>query len=137
MGGINRHHGRCGQGGFQAGGYVTGVIPRFLERKEITNRAVKELHVVDHMHIRKQILFDLADLIVVAPGGIGTLDEFCEVLTWKQLNRHNKPIILANFDGYWDPMLATLSAIIQGGIGTARQICGMWHNQLTRLCKAV
>lgn len=112
--------GAAARGAFKAGGYVTGVIPRFLEEKEITNRAVKELHIVDHMHPRKQILFDLADIIIVAPGGIGTLDEFCEVLTWKQLKRHNKPIIMANFGGYWDPMLVTLKSIID---------MGYWHNE--------
>ena len=112
--------GAAARGAREAGGYVIGVIPRFLEMQEITNKGVRELHIVDHMHIRKQILFDLADQIVVAPGGIGTLDEFCEVLTWKQLKRHNKPIIMANFEGYWDPMLATLKSIIDWGY---------WHNE--------
>lgn len=112
--------GAAARGAHENGGYVIGVIPRFLEAKEITNAAVRELHIVDHMHIRKQILFDLADQIVIAPGGIGTLDEFCEVLTWKQLGRHNKPLILANFKGYWEPMRATLKAVIDAGY---------WHNQ--------
>ena len=112
--------GAAARGCRENGGFVIGVIPRFLEEQEVTNKGVRELHIVDHMHIRKQILFDLADTIVVAPGGIGTLDEFCEVLTWKQLGRHNKPLIMANFGGYWDPMLATLQSIID---------MGYWHNK--------
>ena len=88
-----------------AGGYVIGVIPEFLVRKEILLENVQELVVTANMHQRKMTMFEKSDGFCALPGGIGTLEELVEVATWLQLGRHVKPIILANIDGYWDPLL--------------------------------
>lgn len=85
-----------------AGGEVVGVIPEFLQKLEVGNGAVSELHLVDSMHERKQRMFDLADAFVTLPGGLGTFDETIEIITWKQLRLHSKPIVLINHDGYWE-----------------------------------
>jgi hypothetical protein len=89
----------------QAGGTVRGIIPRFLEEREVAHYGITELHVVETMHERKMMLTDWADAFVVLPGGFGTLDEFMEILTWKHLGHHIKPIILLNTDGFWDQLL--------------------------------
>ena len=88
-----------------AGGYVIGVIPEFLVCKEILLENVQELVVTANMHQRKMTMFEKADGFCALPGGIGTLEELVEVATWLQLGQHVKPIILANIDGYWDPLL--------------------------------
>jgi uncharacterized protein (TIGR00730 family) len=90
------------------GGTVTGVIPEFLTgREEMLNR-VQELIVTRDMHERKRIMFERADAFVALPGGIGTLEELVEQMTWAQLGRHKKPILIANIDGFWDPLCALL-----------------------------
>ncbi len=88
-----------------AGGHVIGVIPEFLVRKEILLENVQELVVTANMHQRKQTMFEKSDGFCALPGGIGTLEELVEMATWLQLGQHVKPIILANIDGYWDPLL--------------------------------
>jgi uncharacterized protein (TIGR00730 family) len=90
------------------GGRVTGIIPAFLSVKERMLRDVTELVVVDDMHQRKKLMFDKSDAFVALPGGIGTLEELVEQLTWAQLGRHTKPIVLVNIDDFWDPFLALL-----------------------------
>jgi uncharacterized protein (TIGR00730 family) len=90
------------------GGRVTGIIPAFLSVKERMLRDVTELVVVDDMHQRKKLMFDKSDAFVALPGGIGTLEELVEQLTWAQLGRHTKPIVLVNIDEFWDPFLALL-----------------------------
>jgi uncharacterized protein (TIGR00730 family) len=90
------------------GGRVTGIIPAFLSKKERMLRDVTELIVVDDMHQRKKLMFDKSDAFVALPGGIGTLEELVEQLTWAQLGRHAKPIVLVNIDGFWEPLLALL-----------------------------
>src|SRR5581483_3626256 len=90
------------------GGRVTGIIPAFLSRKERMLRDVDELIVVEDMHQRKKLMFDKSDAFVALPGGIGTLEELVEQLTWAQLGRHAKPIVLVNVDGFWEPLLALL-----------------------------
>jgi uncharacterized protein (TIGR00730 family) len=87
------------------GGQVTGVIPAFLSQREHMLLEVQELIVVDNMHERKHLMFVKSDAFVALPGGLGTLEEFVEQLTWSQLERHQKPIVLANIDGFWDPLL--------------------------------
>jgi uncharacterized protein (TIGR00730 family) len=89
------------------GGDVTGVIPRFLVNREHA-MARGEMIVTRDMHERKQRMFDLADAFVALPGGIGTLEELVEQMTWAQLGRHKKPILLANIKGFWDPLCALL-----------------------------
>jgi len=90
------------------GGYVTGIIPSFLSEKEKMLREVDNLIVVDDMHKRKMLMFEHADAFVALPGGIGTLEELVEQLTWSQLGQHHKPIILANIEGFWSPLLTLL-----------------------------
>jgi uncharacterized protein (TIGR00730 family) len=89
-------------------GHVTGIIPEFLSKKERMLRAADELIVVKDMHQRKQLMFDRSDAFVAMPGGIGTLEELVEQLTWAQLGRHNKPIVLLNVEGFWAPLLSLL-----------------------------
>lgn len=88
-----------------AGGEVIGVIPKFLVDKEIAHSGLTQLHVVDSMHDRKALMTELADAFIALPGGYGTLEEFCEILTWAQLGLHQKPQGLLNVDGYYDPLL--------------------------------
>jgi uncharacterized protein (TIGR00730 family) len=90
------------------GGKVTGIIPDFLGAREMMLKDVDELIVVESMHARKQLMFDRADAFVALPGGIGTLEELVEQLTWSQLGRHSKPIVVANIKGFWDPFLKLL-----------------------------
>jgi uncharacterized protein (TIGR00730 family) len=90
------------------GGRVTGIIPAFLSRKERMLRDADELIVVDDMHQRKKLMFDKSDAFVALPGGIGTLEELVEQLTWAQLGRHTKPIVLLNIQGFWEPLRALL-----------------------------
>jgi len=87
------------------GGKATGIIPEFLTRREQPRRLGQELIVTRDMHERKRTMFDRADAFVALPGGIGTLEELVEQLTWAQLGRHSKPILIANINGYWDPLL--------------------------------
>jgi uncharacterized protein (TIGR00730 family) len=90
------------------GGDVTGIIPEFLTNREQPRRLAQELIVTRDMHERKRKMFERADGFVALPGGIGTLEELVEQLTWAQLGRHKKPILLANIDGFWDPLCALL-----------------------------
>jgi uncharacterized protein (TIGR00730 family) len=90
------------------GGRVTGIIPEFLSEREHMLREVTELIVVADMHERKKLMFDRSDAFVALPGGIGTLEELVEQLTWAQLGRHTKPIVLVDVDGFWAPFLGLL-----------------------------
>jgi uncharacterized protein (TIGR00730 family) len=101
--------GRVAHAALGAGGRVVGVIPSFLIRKEHALKEAQELIVVDSMHQRKQLMFERADAFVALPGGVGTLEELVEQLTWQQLGRHSKPVLLANIDGFWEPFFALLS----------------------------
>ena len=86
----------------KAGGEVTGVIPNYLKDRELGHQKLTNLEIVNSMHERKKRMFDLADGIVALPGGVGTLEEVLEIVTWKQLGMHDKPIILLNTSGYWE-----------------------------------
>ncbi len=88
-----------------AGGEVIGVIPEFLVAKEIAHTGLTKLHVVSSMHERKALMAGLSDAFVALPGGYGTLEEFCEILTWSQLGLHHKPQGLLNIEGYYQPLL--------------------------------
>ena len=87
------------------GGKATGIIPEFLTQRERPRQLGQELIITRDMHERKSTMFDRADAFVAMPGGIGTLEELVEQLTWAQLGRHSKPILIANINGYWDPLL--------------------------------
>jgi uncharacterized protein (TIGR00730 family) len=90
------------------GGRVTGIIPSFLSEKERMLRDVNELIVTEDMHQRKRLMFERSDAFVALPGGVGTLEELIEQLTWSQLGQHAKPIILANIEHFWDPLTGLL-----------------------------
>jgi uncharacterized protein (TIGR00730 family) len=91
------------------GGSVTGIIPDFLRSREHALSRVQEMIVTPDMHERKRLMFERSDAFVALPGGIGTLEELVEQLTWQQLGRHTKPVLLANIDGFWEPLLALLA----------------------------
>jgi uncharacterized protein (TIGR00730 family) len=91
------------------GGIVTGIIPGFLTRRENALTRVQEMIVTPDMHERKRLMFERSDAFVALPGGIGTLEELVEQLTWQQLGRHSKPVLLANIDGFWEPLFALIT----------------------------
>lgn len=97
----------------KAGGSVLGVIPEFLVAREHAYEGANELKVVRDMHERKRTMVEESQAFVALPGGIGTLEELVEQLTWLQLDRHRKPVLLANIDGYWDPLIALLDHMLK------------------------
>jgi uncharacterized protein (TIGR00730 family) len=99
----------------EAGGKVTGVIPRFLDDREVGHHGVTDLHVVENMHERKMLMAELADAFLVLPGGIGTLEEVVEMLSWSQLGLHRKPIGLLDVEGFWAPLTALLDHMTEQG----------------------
>jgi uncharacterized protein (TIGR00730 family) len=107
--------GAVADGALAAEGKVIGVIPEFLKDSEHGHTGVTDLQIVDSMHSRKQRMFDLSDAFVVLPGGVGTLDETLEMITWKQLQRHDKPIVIADINGYWQKLDALVAATIEHG----------------------
>lgn len=98
-----------------AGGKVIGIIPEHIRAHEVQHKHLTELHVVDSMHTRKDLMVEKSDAFIVLPGGFGTLDEAFEVLTWKQLALHNKPIVIYNADGFWTPLLTLIEHMIETG----------------------
>lgn len=95
------------------GGKVTGIIPQFLMDKEVGHTGLTELHIVKNMHERKQLMNDLCDGIVTLPGGLGTLEEFFEVLTWLMLGIHQKPVGLLNINGFYDHLLLQMDLMVE------------------------
>jgi uncharacterized protein (TIGR00730 family) len=95
------------------GGTVTGIIPDFLTKRENALGGAQELIVTHDMHERKRLMFERSDAFVALPGGVGTLEELVEQLTWKQLGRHAKPVLLANIDNFWEPLFSLLSHMRQ------------------------
>lgn len=91
-----------------AGGHVTGIIPQFLVDREVMLGDVQELLVTTDMHERKRLMFERSDAFVALPGGVGTLEELVEQMTWAQLGRHDKPILIADLNGFWSPLLSLL-----------------------------
>lgn len=117
-----------------AGGEVIGVIPRALMKREIAHAGLADLRVVGSMHERKALMAELSDAFVALPGGYGTLDELCEVLTWAQLGFHAKPIALFDVDGYWEPLGAMFDrAAERGFIGAANRRLVLEERSLPRL----
>jgi uncharacterized protein (TIGR00730 family) len=102
------------------GGEVIGVIPDSLATVEIAHRGVTELHVVRTMHERKALMTELSDGFIALPGGFGTMDEFFEIVTWRQLGIHDKPIGLLNYEGYYDRLIALFDAMLADGMVLAR-----------------
>ena len=91
------------------GGTVTGIIPDFLTTRENALKRVQQLIITPDMHERKRLMFEHSDAFVALPGGVGTLEELVEQLTWQQLGRHSKPVLLANIEGFWEPLLSLLA----------------------------
>ncbi len=125
-GGTRGIMGAVSSGVMSAGGKVTGIIPEFLMDKEASKHslgALTELIVTRDMHERKHKMFEQSDAFVTLPGGIGTLEEIVEIMTWGQLGRHRKPMVFANVNGFWDPMLELLKHMTdQGFIHTAHLV---------------
>ena len=95
------------------GGEAIGVIPEFLRDRELAHQGLTELHVVDSMHTRKRMMFDLSDAFIALPGGLGTLEEVFEMITWRQLGRHEKPIVMISTNGYWQPFDALVDRVVE------------------------
>ena len=125
-GGTKGIMGAVADGALKAGGKVTGIIPRFLINREATETALDkldELLITDNMHERKHSMFEKSDAFVALPGGIGTVEEIVEIMTWAQLGHHRKPIVFANVKGFWDPMLALIEHMsAEGFIHTAQRV---------------
>jgi uncharacterized protein (TIGR00730 family) len=125
-GGTRGIMGAVAEGALRAGGKVTGIIPRFLINREATETALDrldELVITDNMHERKHSMFEKSDAFVALPGGIGTVEEIIEIMTWAQLGHHRKPIVFGNVGGFWDPMLALLDHMTaEGFIHTAQRV---------------
>ncbi|MEM6491106.1 MAG: TIGR00730 family Rossman fold protein [Pseudomonadota bacterium] len=101
--------GVCADGALAEGGAVHGVIPKALQDREVAHNGLTELTVTPDMQTRKTLMFQQSDAICALPGGLGTLDELCEALTWRQLGFHQKPILLVNIEGFWGPLLSLLT----------------------------
>ena len=97
------------------GGHVTGIIPEFLKQREAMLKAAQELVVVPDMHTRKRLMFERADAFVALPGGVGTLEELVEQLTWLQLDQHVKPVLIADIGGFWRPLLSLFAHMREAG----------------------
>ncbi len=97
------------------GGHVTGIIPGFLRDRELMLEQTQEMLVVPDMHTRKRLMFERSDAFVALPGGIGTLEELVEQMTWVQLQQHTKPVLIADIDGFWGPLLSLLQHMRQNG----------------------
>lgn len=107
--------GLVADGALAAGGRVTGIIPGHLHDREVAHAGLSELIIVRSMHERKQRMFEMSDAFAVLPGGLGTLDEMIEIITWKQLELHDKPVILVDIEGYWAPLRALVEHVITTG----------------------
>jgi len=107
--------GRMAAAALDAGGRVTGIIPRFMEELEWSNRALTDLRVVDDMHERKRLMLELSDAVVALPGGCGTLEELFEAITWKRLGLFFGPVVLVNVNRFFDPCLQLLSSCVSEG----------------------
>jgi uncharacterized protein (TIGR00730 family) len=107
--------GAVADGALDAGGQVIGIIPDFLARREVAHTAVSEMIVTDSMHSRKRRMFEMSDAFVTLPGGLGTLDETFEMITWRQLDLHAKPIIICDVGGWAAPFLALVDSLIGQG----------------------
>jgi uncharacterized protein (TIGR00730 family) len=125
-GGTKGIMGAVAEGAIKAGGKVTGIIPRFLVNREATETALErldELLITENMHQRKHQMFEKSDAFVALPGGIGTVEEIVEIMTWAQLGHHRKPIVFGNVSGFWGPMLSLLDHMAaEGFIHTSKRV---------------
>ena len=107
--------GAVANGVLSKGGKVIGVLPNFLNSKEIAHEQLTELILVDSMHERKMKMYELCDGVIALPGGFGTLEEFFEMLTWGQLGLHKKPVSLLNIDGFYEPLITLVQTMVDKG----------------------
>jgi uncharacterized protein (TIGR00730 family) len=107
--------GICADAAMRAGGRVTGIIPRHLHDVEVGHHGLSELLVVDNMHERKRLMFERSDAFLILPGGLGTLDETFEIMTWRQLRLHDKPVVVLDIGGYWAPFQALVEHVVAKG----------------------
>jgi uncharacterized protein (TIGR00730 family) len=107
--------GQVADGALEKGGHVIGVMPDFMSSREINHQSIQDLRIVKSMHERKQLMADLSDGFIALPGGFGTLDELFEIITWKQINLHMKPIGILNVEGYFDSLIAFADKATQEG----------------------
>ncbi len=114
-GGNNGLMGIVARSVLENGGHVTGIIPEFLKQKEVMLQDAQEAIVVPDMHTRKRLMFEKADAFVALPGGVGTLEELVEQLTWVQLGRHLKPVLIADIGGFWRPLLSLMAHMRDNG----------------------
>lgn len=112
-------------------GHVTGIFPVSLRNIENEHQSLTEIIIVNTMHERKMGMFERSDAFVVFPGGFGTMDEMFEILTWKQLKLHDKPVIIFNYKGYWDPLIALMKNIIE--VGFAKAEVATYYHVVTEL----
>ena len=115
----------------EAGGKVVGIIPEHIQALEVEHSGLTELHIVDSMHTRKRMMFERSDAFVALPGGLGTLDELVEIMTWRQLGLHDKPLVMVSAADYWTPFQALLEHMIDAGF------CRPEHRQLVRFVGSV
>jgi uncharacterized protein (TIGR00730 family) len=123
--------GAVADGALKAGGRVTGILPRFLEEKELAHTGLSELILVDTMHQRKTIMNERCDAVITLPGGFGTMDELFEMLTWSQLGLHNKPIGVLNVNGYYDHLILIIENMVaKGFLSPAHKESLLIHNEI-------
>ncbi len=118
--------GRLADAVLLGGGRVTGIIPGHLHDREIGHHGASELIVVGSMHERKQLMFERADAFAVLPGGLGTIEETFEIITWKQLRLHDKPIVIIDVAGYWRRLQALIDHVVDEGFAS-RQAYSLFH----------
>ncbi len=114
-GGSNGLMGAVARSVIENGGTVTGIIPEFLKNRELMLKSAQDLVVVPDMHTRKRLMFERADAFVALPGGVGTLEELVEQLTWVQLEQHSKPVLIADIGGFWRPLLSLFAHMREHG----------------------
>ena len=140
-GGTRGVMGAVAEGAMRAGGKVTGIIPHFLMNKEATEPALArldELIVTDNMHQRKHRMFEKSDAFVALPGGIGTVEEIIEIMTWAQLGHHRKPMVFGNISGFWDPMMALMEHMkAEGFIHTSHLVNPLVVDQADAIVPAI
>jgi uncharacterized protein (TIGR00730 family) len=112
--------GRMAAAALDAGGKVTGILPRFMDELEWGNRALTELRIVDDMHERKRLMLELSDAVIALPGGCGTLEELFEAITWKRLGLYFGPVVLVNVNGFYDPCVQLLDRSVDEGFMNAK-----------------
>lgn len=123
--------GLTAESALQNGGHVVGVIPEHLDSREGAFHQATELYIVDSMHTRKMQMSERSDAFVILPGGFGSMDEFFEILTWRQIGLHQKPIFVLNIEGYWNPLEELFNHIIDAGFADDE------HRQYVRFCTSV